>query len=111
MRSKPPSPLVWFHCVSLKGVTGAGHLDVDSVREQLALIKKHSTLPVTVGFGIKDGASASALAPLCEGVVVGSALVDRFASWDHDADAAPQIQQAVALIEEIRKAVDDTSAS
>ena len=96
----------YLYCVSLKGVTGAGHLDVDSVRAQLALIKKHSALPVTVGFGIKDGASAAALAPLCEGVVVGSALVDRFANWDHEADAAPQIAQAVALIKEIREAVD-----
>lgn len=97
----------YLYCVSLKGVTGAGHLDVDSVREQMRRIRQHSNLPVTVGFGIKDGASAAAIAPLCEGVVVGSALVDRLAKWDDAADTKQQISDAVALIADIRTAIDN----
>jgi|TARA_Y100000052_G_C2952283_1_gene88049 tryptophan synthase alpha chain len=96
----------YLYCVSLKGVTGAGHLDIDSVREQMQRIRQHSDLPVTVGFGIKDGESASAIAPLCEGVVVGSALVDRLAKWDNAADTDKQIAEAVSLIADIRKAID-----
>lgn len=69
----------YLYYVSLKGVTGASHLDVDSVREKMEIIRRYTDLPVAVGFGIKDGASASAIAPLCDGVVVGSALVNALA--------------------------------
>ncbi len=96
----------YLYCVSLKGVTGAGNLDIDSVRAQMQRIRAKSELPVTVGFGIKDGASAAAIAPLCEGVVVGSALVDRLAKWDSAKDTEQQIAEAVSLIADIRKAID-----
>ncbi|GAB3380160.1 tryptophan synthase subunit alpha [Spongiibacter taiwanensis] len=96
----------YLYCVSLKGVTGAGHLDVNAVKEQLAKIKRHTTLPVTVGFGIKDGNSAALLAPLCEGVVVGSALIERLAKAQASADTVPPVEQAAALIAEIRQAID-----
>ena len=99
----------YLYCVSLKGVTGAGNLDVDSVREQMRKIRQHSDLPVTVGFGIKDGESAASIAPLCDGVVVGSALVDRLAKWDAAADTEQQIAGAVALIADIRKAIDNVA--
>jgi tryptophan synthase alpha chain len=66
----------FIYYVSLKGVTGASHLDLDSVKDRLAVIGRHSRLPVLVGFGIKDGASARAVAGYADGVVVGSALVD-----------------------------------
>lgn len=92
----------YLYCVSLKGVTGAGNLDVDAVAEKMKQIRSHTDLPVTVGFGIKDGASAAAIAPLCEGVVIGSALVDRLFQA---ADKA-QIQTECELIGEIRSAVD-----
>lgn len=92
----------YLYCVSLKGVTGAGNLDVDAVADKMAQIRRHTDLPVTVGFGIKDGESASAIAPLCEGVVIGSALVDRlFHAKDKD-----QIERECELIGEIRVAVD-----
>ncbi len=90
----------YLYCVSLKGVTGAGHLDVDAVRAQMARIQAHTDLPVTVGFGIKDGNSAAAIAPYCEGVVVGSALVEQIANNVGDAKAA------CGLIGEIRTAID-----
>lgn len=65
----------FIYYVSLKGVTGAGHLDVDSVRAKLAQIKAVSDLPVQVGFGIKDADSARQVSECSDGVVVGSALV------------------------------------
>lgn len=96
----------YLYCVSLKGVTGAGNLDVASVKALLERIKAHSSLPVTVGFGIKDGKSAAAIAPLCEGVVVGSALVDRLANRDMSKDTEQHIADAVSVIADIRTAID-----
>ncbi len=95
----------YLYCVSLKGVTGAGHLDVDAVRGKLQQIKSHTDLPITVGFGIKDAASAAAIAPICEGVVVGSALVDRLAA----VTAPTQTEALLAatdMIGEMRTAID-----
>ncbi len=92
----------YLYCVSLKGVTGAGHLDIDAVKAQMATIREHTDLPVTVGFGIKDGASAAAIAPHCEGVVVGSALVDSLAKASDDSARLA----ACGLIADIRAAID-----
>ncbi len=97
----------YLYCVSLKGVTGAGHLDVDSVNSMLARIKAITDLPITVGFGIKDAASAQAIARVAEGVVIGSALVDRIAKAQAaGANEAQLINAGADLIGEIRAAVD-----
>ena len=65
----------FLYYVSLKGVTGAGHLDLASVEEKLAEIRQFTELPVCVGFGIKHAEAAKAVAKLADGVVVGSAFV------------------------------------
>lgn len=65
----------YLYYVSLKGVTGAATLDVASVAAQLAMIRRHTALPLAVGFGIRDAASAQAVGGIADGVVVGSALV------------------------------------
>lgn len=65
----------YLYYVSLKGVTGAANLDIDSVRDKLSAIRSLTELPVAVGFGIRDAASAAAVAEIADGVVVGSALV------------------------------------
>jgi tryptophan synthase alpha chain len=65
----------FIYYVSLKGVTGAGHLDASEVQQRVTRIKSFSTLPVGVGFGIKDGASAKSVSAVADAVVVGSALV------------------------------------
>lgn len=65
----------YLYYVSLKGVTGAATLDVASVEAQVAEIRRHTKLPVAVGFGIRDAASARAVGGIADGVVVGSALV------------------------------------
>ena len=65
----------YLYYVSLKGVTGSATLDVDSVAAKLAEIRAITTLPIAVGFGIRDAASAAAVGKVADGVVVGSALV------------------------------------
>jgi len=65
----------YVYYVSLKGVTGAGHLDVAGVADMLPRIKAHVRVPVGVGFGIRDAESAKAVGAVADAVVIGSALV------------------------------------
>lgn len=74
----------FVYYVSLTGVTGAASLDGSSVQSHLAAIKSKARLPVGVGFGIKDAASAAAIGRFADAVVVGSALVDRI-YWSSEA--------------------------
>lgn len=71
----------YIYYVSLKGVTGAGNLDTVNVSDNVRLIKQQTHLPVCVGFGIKDAETARALSACADGIVVGSALVERFAEY------------------------------
>ncbi|HMU90521.1 MAG: tryptophan synthase subunit alpha [Pseudomonadales bacterium] len=99
----------YLYYVSLKGVTGAGHLDVADVAARVTQLREFTTLPVAVGFGIKDGASAAAVARHADGVVVGSALVERIGRLGH---APAQASAAVAaLIGELRQALDHSGAA
>jgi tryptophan synthase alpha chain len=66
----------YIYYVSLKGVTGAANIDTLNVQEKVNVIKKNTTIPVCVGFGIKDAKSASEISKYSDGVVVGSVLVD-----------------------------------
>lgn len=94
----------FIYYVSLKGVTGAGHLDTAEVAERVARIKQASDLPVGVGFGIKDAESAAKIAGVADAVVVGSALVKKI---EESAGASDKINSAVAgLIKEIRAGID-----
>ena len=65
----------FVYYVSLKGVTGAANLSFESVQAKLAEIRAQTDLPVGVGFGIKDAATAAAVARFADAVIVGSALV------------------------------------
>lgn len=65
----------FIYYVSLKGVTGSGNLDVAAVKTQVAKLREHSDLPINVGFGINDAASARAVADVADGVVIGSKLI------------------------------------
>ena len=67
----------FVYYVSVKGVTGAGHLDVEAVAAKLAEIRRMVALPVGVGFVIEDTETAAAVAQVADVVVVGSALVSR----------------------------------
>jgi tryptophan synthase alpha chain len=65
----------YVYYVSLKGVTGAGHLDTTDVARKLADIRRHVRLPIGVGFGIRDAASAQAIAAHADAIVIGSRLI------------------------------------
>ncbi len=93
----------FLYYVSLKGVTGAGNLDVESVKQQVDLIRQHSPLPILVGFGIKDAESAVAVSRCADGVIVGSALVEVMGSGQSNDSI---IQGLSAKIADIRQALD-----
>jgi tryptophan synthase alpha chain len=96
----------YVYYVSLKGVTGAGHLDVASVAQVLPRIRTHVKLPVGVGFGIRDAASAQAVAEVADAVVIGSRLVNLL-------EVQPRGQVATAaqaFMAEIRTALDAAAA-
>jgi len=65
----------YVYYVSLKGVTGARHLDTDHVAAKLAEIRRHVALPVAVGFGIRDTASAQAIATHADAIVIGTRII------------------------------------
>jgi tryptophan synthase alpha chain len=92
----------YVYHVSLKGVTGAGHFDIDAVKDMIPRIKAHVRLPVAVGFGIRDGATARAVADVADAVVIGSALVQRLEGAERD--EAPRL--AGRFVAEIRAALD-----
>ncbi|MDO7653147.1 MAG: tryptophan synthase subunit alpha [Porticoccus sp.] len=98
----------FIYYVSLKGVTGAGNLDINSVNENVTSIRSLTDLPVCVGFGIKDGASARAVADLSDGVVVGSVLVNQIAMLAEQGVSDPSVYASAVsgIITEIRQALD-----
>jgi tryptophan synthase alpha chain len=96
----------FVYYVSLKGTTGAGTIDVSDVAIKLERFRSMSTLPVLVGFGIKDGDTAAAVGANADGVVVGSAIVDRMAN----ADSSQINQEVCTLLAEIRQALDELSS-
>jgi tryptophan synthase alpha chain len=94
----------YVYYVSLKGVTGSKALDVDDVSRNLERIRRHVSIPVGVGFGIQGGESAAAVSRVADGVIVGSALVNRIAANASDATVARQ--QVSDLMREMREAMD-----
>ena len=94
----------YVYYVAVKGVTGAGNLDVQSVSEKLKQIRALTDLPVGVGFGIKDATSAAAIADIADAVVVGSALVQKVeqGAGQHDKITS----DIVNLLSEMRNAMD-----
>lgn len=98
----------FLYYVSLKGVTGAGHLDIESVRKKMAELRSLTTLPVCVGFGIKDGPTARAVAEVSDGAVVGSVLVARMAELAATGEKNPDVIAAdvAEVIAEMRRALD-----
>lgn len=95
----------FVYYVALKGVTGAAHLDVESVESKLEEIRRHSSLPIAVGFGIKDADSAARIARVADAVVVGSAVVACIARWADE--PTRMLSEVKALIAEIRLALDE----
>jgi len=95
----------FVYYVSLKGVTGAASLDVNSVAGKLAHIRKHTKMPIGVGFGIKDPATAAQIARIADAVIVGSALVKTIESLLDKPDRI--IEEISSRITAMRKAMDE----
>jgi len=93
----------YVYYVSLKGVTGAGHLDTTAVAEAVPRIRRHVKVPVGVGFGIRDAATSQAVARVSDGVVIGTRLVQLLHDQPRDQAAAA----GRAFVAEIRAAIDD----
>jgi tryptophan synthase alpha chain len=92
----------YVYYVSLKGVTGAGHLDTGEVARKLAEIRRHVRLPIGVGFGIRDAASARAIAAHADAVVIGSRVIQEI----EQAPPGEAAQRASAFLAGIRQALD-----
>lgn len=94
----------FIYYVSLRGVTGAGHLDMGEVREKLKGIRKHTELPVGVGFGIRTPETAAEMAKMADAVVVGSAIVSRM----EENAASPEkiLTEVPSFVASLRTAMD-----
>ena len=92
----------YLYYVSLKGVTGAGHLDLHEVSQRIPQIRAKTGLPVGVGFGIRDASTAERLAGMADAVVVGSRLIDAMT----DAPQGEAKAALLAVMKDIRAGVD-----
>jgi tryptophan synthase alpha chain len=95
----------FVYYVSVAGVTGAGAATLEHVEEAVVRLRRHTDLPISIGFGIRTPEQAAAIARLADGVVVGSALIDHIASADTPAQAVDGVLSlCAALSEGARKA-------
>jgi tryptophan synthase alpha chain len=92
----------FLYYVSLKGVTGAGNLDIVEVKKRVTEIRNSTNLPIGVGFGVKDAATAREVSVIADAVVVGSRMVLAIEQSDAD-NLIPNVQ---ALMKELRTAID-----
>jgi len=92
----------YVYYVSLKGVTGASHIDTAEVARKLAEIRRHVQIPVGVGFGIRDAQSACAVAAHADAVVIGSRLIQEI----EGGPASEAASRAGAWLGTIRTALD-----
>ena len=97
----------YVYYVSLKGVTGAGHLDTEAVGRMIPRIREHVSIPVGVGFGIRDARTAQAVGSAADAVVIGTKIIQLI-------DGQPR-EQVVPLVTEflagIREALDALPAA
>ena len=93
----------FVYYISITGVTGTAVPRPDDVRQDVERLREITTLPIAVGFGISTPAQASAIAPLADGVVVGSALVRLIGE---NGESAGLIENASSFAGKIRRAID-----
>lgn len=93
----------YLYYVSFAGVTGANLTDFADVADKAGALRAMSKVPVLIGFGIKDAQSAAAVAAFGDGIVVGSALVERLATAGTPQEAA---ERAKAFLAPLRSAID-----
>ncbi len=94
----------YVYYVSLKGVTGAGTLDIEAVATMLPKIRQHmGSTPVGVGFGIRDAASAQALGKVADAVVIGTKIIQVISDMPYER-VVPSVKN---FLREIRAALDE----
>lgn len=94
----------YLYYVSLRGVTGAANIDVRDVAARVAHIRQYATMPIGVGFGISDAASAVSVAGTADAVVIGSALIRLMESCEKTGQSP--VEQAKSFLAGIRQALD-----
>lgn len=92
----------YVYYVSLKGVTGSGALDTSAVEQMLPRIRQHVSIPVGVGFGIRDAATAQAIGKVADAVVIGSRIIQLIEDQEH----AKVVPLTIDFLRGIRKALD-----
>jgi tryptophan synthase alpha chain len=97
----------YLYYVSFKGITGANRLEATSLTGPLEALRRHSDLPLAVGFGIKGPDSAALVAAVADGVVIGSALIEELNGADSAEDACAR---ARAFLAPIRAAMDNSAS-
>ncbi len=95
----------YLYYVSVKGVTGSSSLNVEEVEARLNLVRQYTDLPLGVGFGIKDPASAKQVAQVADGVIVGSVLVNKIADLVTAPEKVPA--EVSAIIKAMRTEMDN----
>jgi tryptophan synthase alpha chain len=96
----------YIYYVSLTGVTGAAHLDTKAIGERLAGIRKRTPLPLCVGFGIRDGASARAVCEVADAAIIGSRVIQEIESAPGEA-----LRRVPAFLRGVREAMDAKAAA
>ena len=91
----------YIYYVSLAGVTGAGHLDLADVLSHLEVIREFTTIPVGVGFGIRDGATARAICSIADAAIIGSRIIQEV-----EADPAHAAARVGHFLADVRAAMD-----
>ena len=97
----------YVYYVSLKGVTGAGHIDTDEVARQVTRLRRAISLPIGVGFGIRDADTAAAIAAIADAVVIGTRVIQVVG----DGAPAEAPQRLEAFLAGIRQAIDTVDRS
>ncbi len=90
----------FVYYVSVAGVTGAGSATLDHVEQAVTRLRRHTDLPLCIGFGIRTPEHAATIARLAEGVVVGSALIDQIANASSDEQAVDGVLSLCAALAE-----------
>lgn len=97
----------YIYYVSLKGVTGASHLDLSDVSSMLTQLRSSISIPIGVGFGIRDGATAKAVSALADAVVVGSRIIEEI----EKSPKTEVLANVGNLLKSLRNAIDENHGS
>ena len=97
----------YIYYVSLKGVTGASHLDLSDVSNMLTQLRSSISIPIGVGFGIRDGATAKAVSALADAVVVGSRIIEEI----EKSTKTDVLANVGNLLKSLRNAIDENHGS